>query len=121
MRIIAFLLFGLVSGAASAGSIFVDSGESRKVSGGFDPEVSIESLSIETDGSVYFGLRAAEMDDTEYVAVYIGAQSEHFFISGGVGRLEDQVSLLASDTVAEAQGEFSSAWRCFACVQVCVT
>ncbi len=104
MRISAFLLCWIISGAAAAGSIFVDSGESRKVFGEFDPEVSIESVSLETDGSVYFGIRAADMEDTEYVAVYIGAQSDRFFISGGIGQLEDQVPLLASDTVAEAQG-----------------
>ena len=104
MRITAFLLFLVMMGAANAGTIFVDSGESRKVFGEFDPEVTIDSVSIESDGGIYFGLRAADMEDTEYVSVYIGVQSELFFISGGVGRLEDEVPLLATNSVAEVQG-----------------
>lgn len=104
MRIF-ILVIGLVTmGAANAGTIFVDSGESRKVFGEFDPEVTVESLSIESDGGIYWGLRAADMEDTEYVSVYIGAQSDRFFISGGVGRLEDEVPLLATRSIAEAQG-----------------
>ncbi|MDH3221243.1 MAG: hypothetical protein OEO19_17065 [Gammaproteobacteria bacterium] len=104
MRITAFMLFLVMTGAANAGTIFVDSGESRKVFGEFDPDVTIDSVSIESDGDIYFGLRAADMEDTKYVSVYIGAQSELFFISGGIGRLEDEVPLLATKSVAEAQG-----------------
>lgn len=104
MKFKIFLLCLAMLGTANAGSIFVDSGESRKVFGEFDPDVSIDSVSIETDGAVYYGLRAADMEDTEYVAVYIGAQSDRFFVSGGLGRLEDEVPLLATRSVAEAQG-----------------
>ncbi|MDH3857130.1 MAG: hypothetical protein OEV07_03975 [Gammaproteobacteria bacterium] len=104
MRITAFLLFLVMMGATNAATIFVDSGESRKVFGEFDPDVTIDSLSIESDGGIYFGLRAADMEDTEYVSIYIGVQSELFFISGGVGRLEDEVPLLATNSVAEVQG-----------------
>ena len=104
MKFKVFLLCLAMMGTANAGSIFVDSGESRKVFGEFDPDVSIDSVSLETDGPVYFGLRAADMEDTEYVAVYIGAQSDRFFVSAGLGRLEDEVPLLATRSVAEAQG-----------------
>lgn len=104
MKTTLFLLCLAMAGTASAGSIYVDTGESRKVFGEFDPDVSIESLSLESDGSVYFGLRAADMEDTEYVAVYVGIQSDRFFLSGGVGRLDDEVPLLATRSVAEAQG-----------------
>ena len=104
MRIIVFLLCLVMMGAANAVSIFVDSGESRKVFGEFDPDVTIDSVSIESDGDIYFGLRAADMEDTEYVSVYIGAQSELFFISGGIGRLEEEVPLLATNSIAEVQG-----------------
>ncbi len=112
MRTTAFLLFLVMMGAANAGTIFVDSGESRKVFGEFDPDVTIDSVSIESDGGIYFGLRAADMEDTEYVSVYIGAQSELFFISGGVGRLEEEVPLLATESVAEVQGgiQYSLGW-----------
>ncbi len=104
MKFKIFFLCLVMTGTANAGSIFVDSGESRKVFGEFDPDVSIDSVSIETDGAVYFGLRSADMEDTEYVAVYIGAQSDRFFVSGGLGRLDDEVPLLATRSVAEVQG-----------------
>jgi len=112
MRITTFLLFLVMMGTANAGTIFVDSGESRKVFGEFDPNVTIDSVSIESDGSVYYGLRAADMEDTEYVSVYIGAQSERFFISAGLGRLEEEVPLLATNSVAEVQGgiQYSLGW-----------
>ena len=112
MRIF-ILVIGLVTmQATNAGTIFVDSGESRKVFGEFDPEVTIESLSIESDGGIYWGLRAADMEDTEYVSIYIGAQNDRFFISGGAGRLENEVPLLATRSVAEVQGgiQFGLGW-----------
>lgn len=104
MRITVFLLCLVMMGTANAVTIFVDSGESRKVFGEFDPDVTIDSVSIESDGGIYFGLRSADMEDTEYVSVFIGAQSELFFISAGVGRLEEEVPLLATKSVAEVQG-----------------
>lgn len=104
MKITTFLLCLVMTGAANAATIFVDSGESRKVFGEFDPEVTLDSVSIESDGGLYFGLRAADMEDTEYVSIYIGAQSGLFFISGGFGRLEEEVPLLATRSIAEAQG-----------------
>lgn len=112
MRIAVFLLAMVMMGAANAASIFVDSGESRKVFGDFDPNVSLDSISLETDGSVYFGIRAADIEDTEYVSIYIGAQSDNFFISGGLGRLDKEVPLLFSRSVAEAQGgiQFALGW-----------
>jgi hypothetical protein len=112
MRITAFLLFLVMMGAADAGTIFVDSGESRKIFGEFDPDVTIDSVSIESDGGIYFGLRAANMEDTEYVSVYFGAQSDLFFISGGVARLEEKVPLLATKSVVEVQGgiQYSLGW-----------
>ena len=112
MKITTFLLCLVMIGAANAGTIFVDSGESRKVFGEFDPVVTLDSVSIESDGGFYFGLRAADMEDTEYVSIYIGAQSELFFVSGGIGRLEEEVSLLATKSVAEAQGgiQYSLGW-----------
>lgn len=112
MRITVFLLCLVTMGAANAGTIFVDSGESRKVFGEFDPDVTLDSVSIESDGSIYFGLRTADMEDTEYVSVYIGTQSELFFISAGVGRLEEEVPLLATESVAEVQGgiQYSLGW-----------
>ena len=112
MRICILLIGLLATGAANAVTIFVDSGESRKVFGEFDPKVTVESVSIESDGGIYWGLRAADMEDTEYVSVYIGAQSDRFFISGGVGRLDDEVPLLATRSVAEVQGgiQFGLGW-----------
>ncbi len=104
MKTTLFLICLAMLGSANAGSIFVDSGESRKVFGEFDPDLSIDSISFETDGRVYYGLRTADMEDTEYFAVYIGLQNDRFFVSGGVGRLEDEVPLLATRSVAEAQG-----------------
>lgn len=108
------IVIGLVvMGAANAGTIFVDSGESRKVFGEFDPDVTVESLSVESDGSFYWGIRAADMEDTEYASVYIGAQSDRFFISVGAGRLEDEVPLLATTSVVEVQGGIQLGLRWF--------
>ena len=108
------IVIGLVvMGAANPGTIFVDSGESRKVFGEFDPDVTVESLSVESDGSFYWGIRAADMEDTEYASVYIGAQSDRFFISVGAGRLEDEVPLLATTSVVEVQGGIQLGLRWF--------
>ena len=112
MKATIFLLCLVLTGSVNAGAIFVDYGESRKVFGEFDPEVTLTSISIESDGGIYFGLRLADIEDTEYAAAYIGAQSQLFFISGGVAQLNDEVPLLDGKTTVEAQGgiQFKRDW-----------